>query len=74
MHIFNYIFMLVAPTFRLCMYVYMFIQGEIDCEFILRQCRLFGKRRASVYALLLMDCCYPQTSSENSCHCYSYLL
>jgi hypothetical protein len=70
--------MLVTTTFRLCMYiciyVYMYIQGEIDCEFILRQCRLFGKRRASVYALLLMDCCYPHTSSENSCHCYSYLL
>eukprot|EP01036_Dinobryon_divergens_P033721 gene33721-43579_t len=36
--------------------------GEMDCEFILRQCRLFGKRRASVYALLLMDCCNPQTT------------
>ena len=42
------------------------VDGQIDCEYILRQCRLYSKRRASVYALLLMDSCDPKISANST--------
>lgn len=31
------------------------VEGEVDCEYLLRQCRVFGRRRACVFALLLLE-------------------